>query len=227
MSKISHYYNLRKIRKAARKGRHRDTIGGYWDSIGRLQFDYLKENGLIPENKLLDIGCGCLRGGIHFIDYLNSGNYYGTDLSQDLINIGYDTELTILGLQSKQPRQNLRVINNFKTTEFETKFDVALALSVFTHLPITYIKTCLTHLANDMKLGAHFYATVFIIPDAEESSIPKKHSPGGIITYPDRDPYHYKRSELENCFHDLPWKLDRLVEWNHPRDQWMAVFIRT
>ena len=54
------------------QNKHRNFIGGKWEEIGRLQYDFLREQGLQPQDKLLDIGCGCLRGGIHFIDYLES-----------------------------------------------------------------------------------------------------------------------------------------------------------
>ena len=57
------------------------AIGGNWEKIGRLQFDFLKEAGLRPENRMLDVGCGTLRGGRHFIRYLNEGNYTGIDIS--------------------------------------------------------------------------------------------------------------------------------------------------
>ena len=52
-------------------------VGGMWDEIGRLQFEFLRARGLKADHWLLDIGCGCLRGGIHAIKYLKTGNYYG------------------------------------------------------------------------------------------------------------------------------------------------------
>jgi hypothetical protein len=42
--------------------RHRDVVGGMWDDIGKLQFDFLCDHGLRPSCRLIDIGCGCLRG---------------------------------------------------------------------------------------------------------------------------------------------------------------------
>ena len=40
------------------------AIGGLWDQMGQHQFDFLKKKGLKPQHKLLDIGCGSLRGGV-------------------------------------------------------------------------------------------------------------------------------------------------------------------
>lgn len=57
------------------------AIGGHWEALGKLQFDYLVANGLKPGHRLLDIGCGTLRGGRHFIRYLAPGGYTGIDIS--------------------------------------------------------------------------------------------------------------------------------------------------
>jgi len=42
---------------------HRNFVGGMWDEIGDLQFGFMVKNGLRMNSNLLDIGCGCLRGG--------------------------------------------------------------------------------------------------------------------------------------------------------------------
>ncbi len=56
---------------------HRNFVGGLWDALGQLQLEFLINSGLQPNHKLLDIGCGCLRGGVHYvIKYLK---YSGTD----------------------------------------------------------------------------------------------------------------------------------------------------
>jgi hypothetical protein len=64
---------------------HRDYIGGMWEEIGRLQFNFLRQQGLTPSHCLLDIGCGALRGGVHFITYLEPGHYLGLDKEKTLI----------------------------------------------------------------------------------------------------------------------------------------------
>jgi hypothetical protein len=56
---------------------HRRRVGGMWEEIGRLQFDFLLSKGLQSRHFLLDIGCGSLRGGIHFIGFLDAGRYDG------------------------------------------------------------------------------------------------------------------------------------------------------
>jgi len=226
MVEISPYYNVARSKKIVEQGDHRGAIGGMWDEIGKLQIDYLTKDGLAPADRLLDVGCGCLRGGVHFVDYLDAGNYFGIDLSEDFLNAGYEVELAGLNLQHKLPRENLHTTSEFDATSFGVKFDAVLALSVFTHLPINHIKLCLARLAPSVRTGAKFYATFFNMPDDSDWTEPALHTPGGITTYPDRDPYHYARGDVEFC-RGLDWRLDRLEEWDHPRDQWMAVFVRT
>ena len=77
-----------------------------WLALGRMQFDYLVEHGLRPEHRMLDIGCGNLRAGWRFIDYLDTGNYYGIDISPDILIAAQDT-LREYGLQDKLPHLTL------------------------------------------------------------------------------------------------------------------------
>ena len=72
---------------------HREYVGGMWEEIGRLQFDFLVQQGLKSTHCFLDIACGCLRGGINFIQYLEPGNYLGIEKESSLIDIGINTEL--------------------------------------------------------------------------------------------------------------------------------------
>jgi hypothetical protein len=59
---------------------------------------FLKNAELKPHHSLLDVGCGCLRDGIHFIGYLKRGNYVGIDINQSLLDAGYEIELARAGL---------------------------------------------------------------------------------------------------------------------------------
>src|SRR5689334_15595174 len=72
---------------------HRTYVGGLWDELGQLQFDFLVNNGLKPQHYLLDIACGSLRAGVHFIPYLEVGHYLGIDKEEDLIQAGIEQEL--------------------------------------------------------------------------------------------------------------------------------------
>jgi SAM-dependent methyltransferase len=224
---ISNYYNSNRTTEAIEAGNHRSLVGGMWDEIGRLQFNYVRTRGLVTDMQFLDIGCGCLRGGLHFINYLDVNCYYGIDLSQELLDVGYDTELSQAGLKHKIARENLHCTDAFDATCFGVNFDMALALSVFTHLTLNHIRLCLDRLVDVTQPGGQFFATVFHCPDDADWTEPLAHSPGGITSFPDRDPYHYRYADLEFCCRGLPWKLQSLEGWHHPRDQLMAHFLRT
>lgn len=227
MTFLNKYNDPELISAKIRRGDHRVAVGGMWNKIGRLQFEYVRDHGLARDMRFLDVGCGCLRGGLHFVDYLEARHYYGIDLSQDLLDVGYDVEILNAGLQQKLPRDNLYCTDNFDASRFEIDFDMALALSVFTHLPSNYMKLCLTRLSEVMKPGGIFFATVFISPDNHDWNQALQHTPGDITTFPDRDPFHYRADHAKSCCLGLPWKLENLESWNHPRDQWMATFVRT
>src|SRR5690349_16405338 len=120
--------------------KHRALVGGLWEEVGQLQFEFLKAEGLLAEHKLLDVGCGAMRGGVHFVNYLNAGNYFGLDINESLIKAG-KLELEHVGLLHKSP--NLLVNDKFEASLFKTNFDFAIALSVFTHIFMNHIQRCL------------------------------------------------------------------------------------
>jgi hypothetical protein len=52
---------------------------GRFDSAGREQLAALLQYSLSPDSMLLDIGCGCLRGGRWVIPLLATGHYCGLE----------------------------------------------------------------------------------------------------------------------------------------------------
>lgn len=139
----------------------KDAIGGMWEEIGLLQFEFLKKMGLRPEHHLLDIGCGTLRGGRHFIGYLNAGNYTGIDISPACLDAARDL-LEAEQLKDKNPKLVLNTSKDMKFTEFEGEtFDFILAQSVFTHLPESIIRECLGNVGRCMHENSAFYFTYY------------------------------------------------------------------
>ncbi|MEP7013787.1 MAG: hypothetical protein ABJC13_25990, partial [Acidobacteriota bacterium] len=99
--------------------------------------------------------------------------------------------------------------------------------SVFTHLPANFIRRCLIELSKAMAPGGRFYATYFECPEDRPDAIELHHEPGGIVSYLDRDPYHYRARDLDWLADGLPWKVEHVGDWGHPRDQKMVRFVRT
>lgn len=136
----------------------RAAIGGMWDKIGQLQIDFLVNEGLLPAHRLLDIGCGTLRGGRHFIRYLEEGRYTGTELSLGAVDAARSLvereELTEKGAAIIHvPDGRLTFAN------LSGPFDYIFAQSVFTHLAERHIQQCFANLPNIMDDKSVFYFT--------------------------------------------------------------------
>ena len=201
-------------------GEHRKFVGGMWDEIGKLQIEFLKAEGLSPHHRLLDVGCGSLRGGVRFVRYLDRGNYYGLDINASLIEAGKE-ELAQQGLVGKQP--NLLVNDKFEMARFGVSFDYAIAVSVFTHLYMNHIARCLVETSKVLKPEGKLFATFFEAPSPVHLE-PVEHDPGGVITNYDADPFHYSLSEMERLSEAAGLSVEYLGDWGHPRDQRMLCF---
>jgi len=89
------------------------AIGGSWEEVGNAQWEFLINQGLRPHHKLLDIGCGTLRAGRHFIKHLDTGNYTGLDISPKAIEYGRRL-VHQEGLSDKHPRLLVNTNGDFK-----------------------------------------------------------------------------------------------------------------
>lgn len=207
-------------------GVHRDMVGGMWEEVGRLQLDFLQREGLAPGSTLLDVGCGCLRAGVHFVRFLEPGRYYGIDVNASLVRAGLEHELPRAGLAGRLPPDHLLVNGAFEGRRFGVAFDYALAQSVFTHLPAAQIAGALRELARCVRPGGRLYATFF---ECAGRQVPESlvHEPGGVTSFRDRDPFHYRFRDLAASCAGLPWNPLYLGGWGHPRDQRMIRFERT
>lgn len=204
-----------------RSGGHREFVGGMWEEIGSLQFDFLKKSGLTPLHRLVDIGCGCLRGGVYFVPYLEKSRYYGIDINASLIEAGRKELFKTAGNFDKQP--DLRVTARFDLAQFAVQFDYALAVSVFTHLYANHIGRCLVEVKKVLAPGGKFFATIFLAPGPLHlESI--SHKPGGVVTQFDRDPFHYSLAEMEMLAGFAGLSVQFIGDWGHPRRQQMLCF---
>lgn len=133
--------------------------------MGKWQFNFLKDQGLGEEDYLLDIGCAYLRGGIHFIGYLNEGHYYGMDISQDALDEA-SRAIDKYDLDNRNPTVFRNSDLKFQDSELENqKFDYVLAQSVFTHLPPAEIEECLANLHKILQPDGSLLATYYSSPD--------------------------------------------------------------
>jgi cyclopropane fatty-acyl-phospholipid synthase-like methyltransferase len=182
------------------------AVGGRWEEIGSLQFTFLKARGLEPHHKMLDFGCGSLRGGLHFIRYLDPGGYLGVDISAEALAAGKQY-LEEAGLTEKQP--TLELSGGLDLAGLEGRqFDYILAQSVLTHMPLEDIETLFQHIPKIMHPQTVFYATYFDGGSRQFESA-------------DRTNFHYpfETLRLVGSAHGL--EITRDEGYQHPRSQQM------
>lgn len=221
----SRYYDTEAMRQAVAAGEHRDTIGGLWDEIGELQLEFLVRQGLLPQHVLLDLGCGAFRAGVKLLPYLDAGNYYGVDVSAELVEAGIEREVAPAGLLDRLPAENVALNDTFDVSGFGVDFDFGIAQSVFTHLPLDRFPACLSALRLHFRPGSVFFSTWFTAP--HPTSIHLDHiQPHGVHTYSDRDLYHASVEEIMAAAALPGWKPVWIGDWGHPRFQRMLASVR-
>ena len=220
------YEDSAKIRARVANGDHRGVIGGRWDEIGTWQLEFAKSRGLRPDHYLLDVGCGSLRGGVKFVDYLEADHYAGVDAHEELLDRGHEVELGVLGLNTKLNRSRLIASDTFDLSLLDEPLDMAIAVSVFTHISLNQIRMCLASVAEKLAPGACFYATYFELPVGRKFNAVVDRGEG-IITHFDRNPFHYSIEDLERAADGLPLAVERLGDVGHPRGQFMVSFRKT
>jgi SAM-dependent methyltransferase len=125
-----------------------------WLELGLDQFTYLVDSGLRRDHRLLEIGCGNLRGGWRLIDHLDPGNYTGVDISPDVLFAAQQT-LAEFKLTDNVPR--LTPVRDLTLSWLPADwFDVVHAHSVFSHCPWEVIEECLANVGRVMAPGAFF-----------------------------------------------------------------------
>lgn len=217
LKKIFHYFRKRKILRsdpaaAIREVGHREYVGGRWDEIGKLQFDFLLSQGLKPHHVFLDIACGSLRGGVHFIRYLDRGHYLGIDKEEALIRAGMDHELGRALYEDKAPEWI--VSNQFEFHKFSKIPSFVLAHALFTHLAPHDIELCLSRLRAFVAPGCRFYATFFEVRRAAKNAAASQ----------DHTMFKYPRDAMIRFGEKNRWRARYLGAWHHPRNQMMIEY---
>lgn len=217
--KIIHYFRKQKILRAADAGRairevgHRDYVGGKWDEIGRLQLDFMKSRGLRPAHVFLDIACGALRGGVHFIHYLDRGHYLGIEKEKQLLDAGIEKELGRAAYEQRAPE--LILSNAFEFQKFSKVPDFALAHALFTHLVPEAIDLCMKNLRAMVRPGCCFYATFFEARSRVRNPAASQ----------DHTLFYYTQAEMAAFGTRSGWQPHFIGDWRHPRKQVMVEYL--
>lgn len=177
--------------RALREGRHRDIVGGRWEEIGRLQLALLQTHGLQPHHQLLDIGAGSLRLGCKAVPYLDPGHYWASDASLALMARGRAVELAD---PDRLPEDHLVEDADFAFPTLPPHVDYLIAFGVFTHLPPDQTAQALARIARRWPEPRVFLFTVFLAPEGQDGASLRQ--PDGVVTHPDRPPYHLTEAAL-------------------------------
>lgn len=192
----------------------------YFHEIGKLQLDFLVKKGLKPHHQLLDVGCGILRGGAYFIEYLDDCRYFGIDGHKLTINMA-ERRLEKLGLLTKHPR--LVLTSTFEFEKLNQTYDFAIAQGVFCHIQDEEIKLCLNNMVDALADDGVFYASFF---EGDDKDILRQRGfRRGLYSHRDQNPYHQPLSfYVENL--PVGLQVNYLGDWGHPRDLKMLEFVK-
>lgn len=125
-----------------------------FETAGRMQLQILLKEGLNPDSKVLDIGCGCLRGGYWLIHFLDPGCYFGIEPNRRMLEAGVQTILEPGQMDLKRPRFDDNP--DFDFSVFGERFDFFMARSIWTHASKNQIRTMLDGFVRHSKPGATF-----------------------------------------------------------------------
>jgi SAM-dependent methyltransferase len=136
-----------------------------WED-GELLFEFAKAHGLRPDHRMLEVGCGALRAGRFFIDYLESGHYVGLDHSQHVLDAARK-ELELQGLGEKHP---MLVLSKDFAIPDGFQFDFAWSHSVMTHMTPDQVEACLRSVFGTLTLDGVYYSTYNESPEGQHKS---------------------------------------------------------
>ena len=100
----------------------------------------LRDLGMSPDSKLLDIGCGWLRSGVWFIDYLEPNCFFGIEPWEERLELGWSRVLWE-GLREEKWRRRTeeRMVKRKKRRNRSTG-------GVYIHIPVVILNSTMVDL---------------------------------------------------------------------------------
>ncbi len=125
----------------------------------------LLREGLRPESRVLDFGCGCLRISYWLIRFLDADCYCGIEPARNRVNLGLRYLFTPEIVSGKRPRFDFNA--EFDSSPFGMKFDFFLARSIWTHGSKRQVEASLDSFVRDSTAGA-IVLTSYLPAQSEE-----------------------------------------------------------
>jgi hypothetical protein len=139
---------------------------GTFEQAGREQLIALLQEGLNPESKVLEIGCGCLRIAYWLVRFLDGGCYHGIEPARQRVEYGLQYLFTSEEARQKQPRFDFNP--NFDSSVFDAQFDFFLARSIWTHACKRQIEATLDSFIRDSTPSGIFLTSYLPAQSTED-----------------------------------------------------------
>ncbi|KAI6692556.1 hypothetical protein NL676_020266 [Syzygium grande] len=130
---------------------HHSYYGEPWAG-GRDVFEFLAEAvHLKPGSRVLEIGCGTLRVGLHFISYLDPDRFHCLERDELSLMAAFRYELPSRGLLHKRPLIVRGEDMDFTKFGSGSTYDLIYASAVFLHVPDKLVWVGLERLVGKLK----------------------------------------------------------------------------
>ncbi|KAL5996003.1 hypothetical protein ACLOJK_026076 [Asimina triloba] len=130
---------------------HHSNYGEPWAG-GRDVFEFIAgSTNLSPDAQVLEIGCGTLRVGLHFIRYLNPGKFHCLERDNLSLMAALAYELPSQGLLYKRPMIIKGEDMDFSRFGSDIMFDLIYASAVFLHMPDNLVWVGLERLSTKLR----------------------------------------------------------------------------
>ncbi|KAK2433025.1 S-adenosyl-L-methionine-dependent methyltransferase superfamily protein [Trifolium repens] len=130
---------------------HHSNYGEPWAG-GRDVYEFLAQAiKLRPDSQVLEIGCGTLRVGLHFIRYLNPEHFHCLERDELSLMAAFRYELPAQGLLHKRPLIVKGEDMDFSKFGSGVTYDLIYASAVFLHMPDQLVWVGLERLASKLK----------------------------------------------------------------------------
>jgi SAM-dependent methyltransferase len=151
---------------------------GSFESSGAEFMSYLRLlAGLRPDERVLDIGCGCGQMALHLEDYLDQqARYVGVDIHRPSISWCQKKISTrrrnfeFAHIDVRNEAFNPRGVHRAEAYQFPFEagsFDLILLKSVFTHMRPDEVNNYLREVARLLKSNGRCLATFFLLNDEQ------------------------------------------------------------
>lgn len=199
---------------------HRLVVGGAtWDAAGVRHLEWLRAQGLRPRHRVLDLGCGSLRSGVHLLGYLDEGGYVGVDRDGALISAGREIEAPLAGVDASRGRYHTTDVTNLD--EVDGTFDVVVAFGLVQDLAYAEVARMFAAAIPKLAPGGRMFVAYFEAPSP--LTLERIERPGPSYSYFDQLMRHYDFESLARLVQACGARAERLGEWGDPHGQTMML----